>query len=180
MHDNRPRNHLSARIIVLSVGVALAAAVGLWWMQRERKPNGVTISDLPIGSLLPKVAYKAVNASADTTLSHWQGCRVLVVFSPECPHCQAAAMRQAGDTANLGLPTAWLSDSDSLAVGGFVHAVGGKVPVFVATGAMRAFMVRAVPAAFLVTPEDRIALVFPYSRPVPSGRLTPYCARGSA
>jgi hypothetical protein len=148
---------------------------------RLQRTKTVPVSDLAVGTPLPDFQLAPARAASDPLPSAIPGfpdCWVLVVFSPECPHCHTAALRDAAQPAQERLPTIWVGQGSQEANARFADGLPSGVPVFASVDVRARLQVRAFPAAFLVGSGRLIKLIFPYQGAIPKSRLQGFCAGG--
>ena len=154
------------------IAIAALCTGGLYAERSRVKPLSqemVVVSDLKIGDPLPGVVVRAIGPS-----SSWHGCRILVVYTPACKHCRAAAARDRELPVDSLLPAVWMtygeSGGDSMAT--FLPA--SVVNVHSERG-VEALKIRAFPAAFVIGADDRIRLILPHSGGTPRSRYRSFC-----
>jgi hypothetical protein len=99
------------------------------------------VSDFLTPSTLPMELDHLVEATSE--------CSLLVVFDPACPACARAAQLQT-EKATLPLDVVWVAE-DETAKDQYAARIHPQARVEVAPAAHDALMVRAVPAAFVVS-----------------------------
>lgn len=115
---------------------------------------------LDVGTPLPRLELRMLN---DTTISAVgrtmpeSGCRVLILFSPTCPHCHTAARRDASTADSLLLARLWISHTDDALTVAFARELGTSAAIrFGGPVAFEAMQVRGVPAAFVISAANEV------------------------
>ena len=144
----------------IAVAVVLIAATSAHAFYRigTRPTGALLVSTLEIGQPVPKLAIQPLIPQLPIV----SGCRIIVVFSPACPHCHSAKQAEARSTQLHRLPTTWLAaenDSATIAFGRGMHA---DSRLGFAASAKKKLRIQAVPAAFLVDPEDVVRNIWVY------------------
>ncbi len=157
------------------LGVLTMAHLGWRWSSQEKRPME-SVSGLEIGDALPSLALQPIDESpASTTPQLPTGCKILVYFAPQCPHCGTAAHLDASSAEANPLPMVWLTGSHSAELAGFRALVRPGTPVYFVEDGSKILKIRAFPTAFLVSGDGVIRLIFPYQGGLPHDRLRPYC-----
>lgn len=132
---------------------------------RVTAPQGtpLMVSTFPLGSTPSQFTQFALASERPAApLSSAAQCRIVVVFSPACPHCHSAAETEAATPQDDRLPTTWMTTrSDSFAVrfGARLHP---DVQARYAPDVMTRLRVQAVPAAFLIDAGNVVRRIWVY------------------
>jgi len=126
----------------------------------EAKPA----SRLAIGSSLPALSLRPLShpgggAPATATTPLPTGCRLLVVFHPDCPHCHTAARREAAALAahrQDRIPIVWISAFDDPKARDFEANAAAGMPVRFDPDAPRRLKTTAVPVYILASADGRV------------------------
>lgn len=153
-------------LAILVLALAATAANFLYHQRRSAAATAFQISTFEVGAPLPALDLRlltgAVSGPAGAPLP--TGCRILVLYSPGCPHCHTAALLETGVPDSVRLPVVWISDQDNTEALAFAAQLNPAVAArFGGTEAFRALRARGVPAMFLVSPDDRVLEVAGYS-----------------
>lgn len=168
----------------ITLGQALMALAGiatlahLSWRWFDRRGGLVTsVSELQVGQALPPIALESLGVvtAGDPRPSLPAGCKILVYFTPDCQHCGTAARLDASSTETNPVPVIWLTNTRDSSLSDFIRSVRPGTPVYFAENGRSVLQVRAFPAAFLVSADGIIRLIFPYQGGLPQSRLRPYC-----
>ena len=121
----------------------------------RNSPAGLTI-----GTPLPALSLALLG---DTTIAAVRrpipesGCRVLILFSPTCPHCHTAARRDAATADSLLLERLWISHTDDSATTAFAREIGSGAAIRSGgPAAFEAMKVKGVPAAFVISGANTV------------------------
>lgn len=92
------------------------------------------------------------------------GCRLLVFFATDCPHCHTAAARDAvAWDSTWTVPVVWITNVDDEATMQFAQAAGAHTQVRLAgPHATDVLNAAGVPAAFLVSAPNVVLWTGPY------------------
>ena len=130
-------------------------------------PASTGVSDLILGTRIGPIQETAVlqegvaqaGQAQDTSL-----CRVIVAFSPTCPHCIAAAQAEAERVPNaLRLPITWVASLEPQDLQTFTPHVRKSSRVSSSSNAFEVLQVKAVPAGFLVDSDQTVKYSWVYS-----------------
>ena len=134
--------------------------------QRADAPAGSALSAgaaLPALSLRP-LSASDVSAAASDALPLPVGCRVLVVFHPDCPMCHSSAAREKNAPTNPAtLPIVWVSGFDDKKSREFTSLVRPGSLVRYDPGAPKALKITAIPTAFLLSKDDLVLGTWAYT-----------------
>lgn len=167
-----PRATWTAVLIALVVGTGIHVFYRIRHHLQRTDPN--VVAGIPVGDVLPNFRLTSATGSA-ATLPEAPDCWVLVVFSPECPHCRVAAERDASQSNEQRYPLLWVGNGSPASVDSFAHALSAPLTVLASPDVRSLLQVRAVPAAFLIGADHRVRLVFPYRGGIAKTRLQGYC-----
>ena len=164
-------------LIAGMVGLTVAhLGARISWAEAAKPPG---VSELEVGDELPAVFVRDLedgdDQSALVPLAR-RRCQLIVAFSPTCPYCKAAAVAEALLPDGGAIPTTWVMLHDNPSLGNdFLESVREESIVVYSEAAGDSLRVSAVPAAFLVGPDDVLKDVFPYQGDEPRAALLDRC-----
>ena len=146
---------------------------------KESSSPALEVSKLTSGSRFPSLEVAALDeASARAGLPR-SGCRAIVVFSTRCPHCRVAAVRDVENTSANRIPVAWIASAQDSVGPEYRKYVRSDSPMFrfvndsVATAQL---LLKAVPAVFLVGPDETVRRVSVFTGQENHAQLREDCA----
>ena len=155
----------SAWVVLLALG--LCFTIGNFLIHRDGRSGRIrTISTFPIGEALPHLDLRLVSRAGVAVAGRPlpTGCRVIVTFDPACPHCGTAAERDKLVPDSVRLPVIWVSAFDDSATYDFASHLGeGSVLRYGGGEAFKRLQAHGVPAAFLITADNRVMWTGAYS-----------------
>ncbi|HEX6747370.1 MAG TPA: hypothetical protein VF092_08710 [Longimicrobium sp.] len=149
--------------VYLVLFVVTAGNLGFQYLKGEQgELEAKPASRLAIGSALPVLNLRPLShpggaAPPTATALLPTGCRLLVVFHPDCPHCHTAARREAAATNHQDrIPVVWISAFDDDKARDFEADVVTGMPVRYDPDAPRRLKTTAVPVYILVGGDGRV------------------------
>ena len=123
------------------------------------KPNVLQTTQLEVGDrvIAPSLA-SVLDRSADGTT-----CELVIAFSPDCPHCRAAAVaEQANGRTGPYAQSTWIAEVDSERMDAFAEVMSASSVLEISPDVFASLEVTAVPAAFLLDDDNVIRWRGPY------------------
>lgn len=160
---NRPISVVALLVILTAanVGYQYSRSSGRQATWRSSLARGAKLPELdatPLRSASANAATRSIPSALST------GCRLLVLFSTECPHCHTAAARDAAAwDSTWTVPVVWITNVDNAATAEFAAIAGIHAQVRVAgPKTLDALKAAGVPAGFLVSAKDTVLWVGAY------------------
>lgn len=164
----KPKKSVDTYMYVLLTLLTLGS-LGYQYHRGAEGTDTLIGSSLSAGAALPALSLRPLSASGvpsseGDALPLPLGCRVLVVFHPDCPMCHSSAAREKNaPTSPATLPIVWVSGFDDKKSREFTSLVRPGSLVRYDPGAPKALKITAIPTAFLLSKDDRVLGTWAYT-----------------
>ena len=154
-----------ARFTILLCAITVAHLSLRMILAAPDREDLISVSSVEIGSLVPNLEVDPIvqGDRADRLLQPGLPCQMIVAIDPSCPHCRKAAARVGEGKGDTLIPSTWVAPSPGPAVVEFAYLTRSRVRVVTSEEIFEALQVRAVPAAFLISSDDRVVQRWPYT-----------------
>lgn len=157
-----PNRRLLATVAGL-VGLTAMNAGYQWYRDRASAPPPPW--EFPLGARFPDATFRplARATTGERAKAAAVGCRLVVFFDNDCPHCHTAKVVEAGLADSIRLPVVWVTLRDDSASATFERGLSASSTLrTVDQRALAPIVLRATPVGFVVAPDDRVPLIVPY------------------
>jgi len=161
---------MPSKLTITVIVAAVALTAGNAFFHYSRRAAASTLADQPAalvaGTRWPDVKLALLSGASGPQMTGPlpTGCRIMVAFSVTCPHCHSAAQQESAVPDSVRLPVVWISETDDARAREFASMLSPTSTIrFGGPKVFKALKLRAVPAAFLVTPGNKVRSITGYA-----------------
>jgi hypothetical protein len=146
--------------LYLLVGALTAGNLGFRLVNDTPEQNVLKTTRLEVGDRVISPSLPGIIQAGDEEAT----CSLVIAFSPDCPHCRAAAVAErASERTGSYAQSTWIAEVESERMGAFADVMSSTSALEISGEVFASLEVTAVPAAFLIDDDNVIRWRGPYT-----------------